>query len=183
MTEDLTPEANDAIAATEVADETADTVIETDEETPDAPVEDDADDLASLPPERLAKLLREKRAAESSTRGRLRDAEAQVERLTEVARTAQRGQVSEAAHRLRALPSAVSDVVDKIDVAAVLGDDGAIDSQKLDDAIEALFVTRPHWKMPNVPGRSGMTNPGGENGYSHSRLKDQKATWSDVLAP
>jgi hypothetical protein len=183
MTDDLNPETIEPDEATEASEETPDVAIEPGEEATDAAVEEDADDLASLPPERLAKLLREKRAAERSARARLGEADEKIARLTETARAAQRGQVTEAAHRLRALPSAVADVVDRIDFAEVLGDDGGIDSQKLDDAIEAVFVTRPHWKMPTISGRSGMSNPGGDSGYTHSRLKDQKATWSDVLTP
>ncbi|SMH45387.1 hypothetical protein SAMN06295885_2528 [Rathayibacter oskolensis] len=191
MTDDLTPETIEPDETTEVPDETSDTVepdaetsdtVEPDAETTDAPDEEEADNLASLPPERLAKLLREKRAAEASARGRLRDADAEIARLTETARAAQRGQVAEAANRLRALPTAVADVVDRIDITSVLGEDGSIDREKLNDAIEALFVTRPHWKMPKVSTRSGPGIAGGESGYEHSRLREQKATWSDVLS-
>lgn len=132
------------------------------------------DDLAALPSERLAEMVRDKRKAEASLRTRLREVES--ERDTAAGRvTAWQGdQFAELAKKGRVVESAVGDVAGLVPLESVLDDAGLIDAGKVDAALMTIRQDRPHLFVQ--VGASGAESFGGANGTNV-----QPVSWSDVL--
>ncbi|MGY1551605.1 hypothetical protein ACW5CM_07435 [Microbacterium sp. A588] len=131
------------------------------------------DDLAALPSERLAEMLRDKRKAEAAVRSRLREVE--TERDTAAARvtTWQGERFAALAKDGRVVQSAVKDVATLVPLESVLDDAGLVDPEKVTAALDGLRQERPH--LFQQVGASGADSFGGANGVP------QPVSWSDVL--
>lgn len=141
-----------------------------------APVESQEapeDQLLGLPVEKLAAMVREKRKAEASVRAKLRDAEAERDRLSGAVTGYQRRAFADAAKGAQMQESALDDVLAVVDLEAVLGEDGTVDAAKVHDALGELRKSKPHYFR--VPGRSGGDFTGG--GF----IVPPSSQWSDVL--
>lgn len=142
-------------------------------EAPETP-ESSEDQLLGLPVEKLAAMVREKRKAEASVRAKLRDAEAERDRLSGAVSGYQRRAFAEAAKGAQMQESALDDVLAVVDLEAVLGEDGTVDAAKAQKALGELRKSKPHY-FKAVPMRSGGDITGG--GYA-VRPSSQ---WADVL--
>lgn len=139
------------------------------EETPE-------DQLLSLPVEKLAAMLRDKRKAEATVRARLRDAEEQRDKLTGSVSAFQRQAFAQAAKGHRMQESALEDVLGAVDLASMLGDDGTVDPEKVGPALEELRKTKPHYfQARSIPAGRADTS-----GASMGEPRAQ-ASWGDVL--
>jgi len=143
-------------------------------ETQDDQIVDD--ELAKLPPERLAEMLRAKRKAEATVRGKLRDTETERDTFAGTVASFQTGKLHELAKAGGVLDSALADVDTQLKVEELLGEDGTIDTEKVTAALAALKTASPHYfpQVPFVPSRSGS---GEHQGGTHP----SKASWGDVL--
>lgn len=147
-----------------------------DETMNDEAVEPTDDQLAQVPAEKLAHMLREKRRSEGNYRTQLREAEVERDRLTDVVKGYQRARFGELARGRRVRPvldSALEDVVEKVDVGELLGEDGQLDEEKVNTALDELSRSKPHFFRQ--PGRSS-----GEGGSPHVDVPED-ASWGDVL--
>ncbi|MGO2773957.1 MAG: hypothetical protein ACTIB2_11190 [Brachybacterium tyrofermentans] len=134
------------------------------------------DQLAQLPPEKLAQMVREKRQAEGRYRTQLREAEAERDRLAETVQGYQRSTFEEFARGRKVLDSAVDDVADKVNVAELLGEDGRLDEERAGAALEELRTSRPHY-FEAAPRKSSADFTGSAAGQG-----DESASWSNILA-
>lgn len=128
------------------------------------------DNLAELAPEKLAGMVRDKRKAEASVRSKLRDTEAERDKLAEAVTGFRRQAFAEAAKAARVQDSAVDDVLNAVDLEAVLAEDGTIDGAKVSEAVGALRKSHPHYFKP----ASSFSAEGGAP-------MPPDASWSDVL--
>lgn len=134
------------------------------------------DELATLPAERLAAMLRDKRKAEATVRGKLRDAEAQRDALAGTVAGFQTEALHGVAKTAGVLPSALSDLAQHVPLESVLGEGGLLDAGKAAEALAALKLEKPHF-FPAVP-RMSSADFGGSisEGASYG-----ETTWHDVL--
>lgn len=144
-----------------------------DENTNDQELADDQ--LAQLPAERLAQMLRDKRKSEGGYRTQLREAEAERDRLSDAVAGFQRARFDEFARGRKVLDSAVEDVAEKVNVAELLGDDGTVDEEKAGAALDELRTSKPHFfervaRSSSVDFTGSTTGPGGES-----------TSWGDIL--
>lgn len=135
------------------------------------------DQLAALPAERLAAMLREKRKAEASYRTKLRDVEAERDALAGKVTGYQSAAFSKFAVGERVLPAALEDVAAKVDLSTLLGEDGQLDQAKAKTALAELRTAKPHYFAP-IPGASGVDF----SGSSGEPPKRPEASWADVLS-
>lgn len=133
------------------------------------------DQLAQLPAEKLAQMLREKRRSEGSYRTQLREAEAERDRLSEAVAGYQRARFVEFARGRKVLASAVEDVAEKVNVSELLGEDGAVDEKKAGAALDELRKEKPHFFQQ--PQKASTVD------YSNYRAEphDESASWGDIL--
>ena len=131
------------------------------------------DDLAALPAERLAEMLREKRRAEAAVRSRLREVETERDALTERVTTWQGDRFAELAKSGRVVESAVKDVQALVPLETVLDDAGLVDAEKVSAALIDLRQERPHLFQQVTA--SGPDSFGGANGFT------QPVSWADVI--
>jgi hypothetical protein len=134
------------------------------------------DELATLPAERLAAMLRDKRKAEATVRGKLRDAEAQRDALVGTVSGFQKEALNGVAKTAGVLPSALSDLALHVPLESVLGEGGLLDTEKATAALTELKVSKPHF-FPASVGASG-TNFAGGSGEIYG---GGEASWGDVL--
>lgn len=132
--------------------------------------------LATLPAEKLAAMLRDKRKAEAALRARLRDTEAERDRLAEKVTGQQARDLDVAATSAGLRPEALADLHQHVKLEEVTADDGAIDPAKLEAALGALKAERPHYFA--TPGASAVNHAGG----SGEAPAAYEASWTDVLA-
>lgn len=137
------------------------------------------DDLAGVPAERLAAMLRDKRKAEQAVRGRLRDAEADRDRLAASVQAFQSRALMQAAKAAGVIESALDDLPGRLNVTDLLGEDGTLDDDKTTAALDGLKTARPHWFGLGRPTRSGVELSGGTGEPSTSA---PAASWADVLS-
>lgn len=135
--------------------------------------QDGEDNLAELAPEKLAGMVRDKRKAEANVRGKLRDAEAERDKLAEAVTGFRRQAFSEAAKAARVQDTAVDDVLKVVDLETVLAEDGTIDSEKVTEAVRGLQKTHPHYFKPVGASTIAQGSAPGGDGLD--------ASWSDVL--
>jgi hypothetical protein len=134
------------------------------------------DELATLPAERLAAMLRDKRKAEATVRGKLRDAEAQRDALAGTVSGFQKEALTGVAKTAGVLPSALADLALHVPLESVLGEGGLLDAEKATAALTELKVSKPHF-FPAMAGASGANFGGG----SGERYSAGGASWGDVL--
>lgn len=133
------------------------------------------DQLAQLPAERLAQMLREKRKSEGNYRTQLREVEAERDKLSETVSGYQRASFGEFAREKRVRDSAVDDVAEKVNVAELLDDTGRLDQEKAAAALDELSRAKPHFfeqapKVSSVDFTGSTAESGGES-----------ASWGDIL--
>ncbi len=131
--------------------------------------------LATLPADRLAAMVRDKRKAEASLRARLRDTEAERNRLAEQVTGQQWRDLDTAATKAGIRPEALADLHQHVKLEELTADDGAIDPGKLDAALTGLKSDRPHYFVS--PGASTVDHAGGAG----EPAPPYQASWSDVL--
>lgn len=134
------------------------------------------DELATLPAERLAAMLRDKRKAEATVRGKLRDAEAQRDALAGTVSGFQKEALNGVATTAGVLPSALADLALHVPLESVLGEGGLLDAEKATVALTGLRATKPHF-FPAPAGSSGANFAGG----SGETYGGTQASWGDVL--
>ena len=113
-------------------------------------------------------------------RRQLRDTKAERDALSERLSTLQRRE----AERLAAehLADGADVWRDGLDVAALLDDDGNIDSAKVADAAQAARNAHPHWAAPRVPKRNPAGRGSFRSGGTGRSPHDVGATsWQKVL--
>lgn len=135
--------------------------------------QDGEDNLAELAPEKLAGMVRDKRKAEANVRGKLRDAEAERDKLAEAVNGFRRQAFSEAAKAARVQDTAVDDVLKVVDLETVLAEDGTIDAAKVTEAVRGLQKTHPHYFKPVGASTIAQGSAPAGDGLD--------ASWSDVL--
>ncbi|WP_454115473.1 hypothetical protein [Microbacterium lacticum] len=137
----------------------------------------EGDDLANVPPERLAQMVRDKRRAEAAVRQKLRDVEA-AHGVLETAVTGFRArQVRTAAAGAGALAEALDDVVAALSVDDILADDGTVDDAGLTAALAELRKLKPfYWPTSRLPPRSSP-----DSQHTGMTYAAKPATWGDVL--
>lgn len=135
--------------------------------------EEQEDNLLELPPEKLAGMVRDKRKAEASVRSKLREAEAERDRLSGTVSGFRRQAFAAAAKESKVQDSAIEDVLGAVNIDDVLGEDGTVDAEKVEQSLEGLRRSHPHYfhQMPRSSGSAEGGAPGGFEG----------ASWSDVL--
>jgi hypothetical protein len=136
------------------------------------PADEQEDNLAELAPEKLAGMVRDKRKAEANVRGKLRETEAERDKLAEAVTGFRRQAFAEAAKAARVQDSAVDDVLNAVSLEAVLAEDGTIDAGKVSEAVGTLRKSHPHYfkQASSFSAQGGA--PGGDG---------LDASWSDVL--
>lgn len=134
------------------------------------------DELATLPAERLAAMLRDKRKAEATVRGKLRDAEAQRDTLAASVLGFQQEALRAAAAKSGMVATALPDLGTHVPLESVLGEDGLLDPVKAETALAGLKTSRPHF-FPAAASASGASFAGG----SGERYGAGEASWGDVL--
>lgn len=134
------------------------------------------DELAALPAERLAAMLRDKRKAEATVRGKLRDAETQRDALAGTVSGFQKEALAGVATKAGVLPSALADLALHVPLESVLGEGGLLDTDKATAALTDLRVSKPHF-FPASAGASGASF----TGSSGERHVAAEASWGDVL--
>jgi hypothetical protein len=134
------------------------------------------DELATLPAERLAAMLRDKRKAEATVRGKLRDAEAQRDALAGTVSGFQKEALNGVASKAGVLPSALADLALHVPLESVLGEGGLLDTDKATAALTELKVSKPHF-FPASVGTSGPDFSGG----SGEHYGAGETSWGAVL--
>lgn len=138
-------------------------------------VEPTDDQLAQLPAERLAQMLREKRRSEGGYRTQLREAEAERDRLAEAVQGYQRASFDEFARGRKVLDSAVEDVLEKVNVAELLGEDGRLDEERAGKALEELRASKPHFfEAASARSSADFTGSTADQG-------EKSASWGAIL--
>lgn len=135
------------------------------------------DELAKLPPERLAQMLRDKRKAEATVRGKLRDTETERDTLAGTVSSFQKGKLHELAKAGGVLESALPDLDTHLKPEEMLGEDGTIDSEKVTAALAELKTERPHY-FPQISHTSGSPS----YGHTGAIYNGQATSWGDVLS-
>lgn len=133
------------------------------------------DELATLPAERLAAMLRDKRKAEATVRGKLRDAEAERDGLKGTVAGFQTEALHGVARTEGVLPSALSDLAQHVPLESVLGEGGLLDTEKATAALKELRASKPHF-FPGPAPSSGSNFVGGGEWPTGG-----EASWADVL--
>lgn len=138
------------------------------------PETEDTTDLSTVPPERLAQMLKDKRKAEASLRQRLRDAEARADRAEQTMTGWQREAFTAQATEAGVAKTALADLDGHVDLAELVGDDGLLDAAKTKQALDGLRKDRPH--LFTQQGGTGDGQFTGAQGHPEA-----EATWADVL--
>ena len=133
------------------------------------------DQLATLPADRLASMLRDKRRAEADVRARLRDAEAERDQLRTAVTGWQRAKLTELATHAGVAPTALGDLDTAVQLDSVLDDAGLIDAGKANAALTQLRNDKPHLF------RQGVTTSGVESFTGGQTAAASEASWADVL--
>lgn len=136
-------------------------------------VPEQEDNLAELPPEKLAGMVRDKRKAEASVRSKLREAEAERDKLAGTVTGFRRQAFAATAAASKVQESAMDDVLGAVGLDNVLGDDGTVDAEKVQESLQALRRSHPHYFEP-IPKASSIGQGGAPAGF-------EGASWSDVL--
>lgn len=136
-------------------------------------VPDEQDNLLELPPEKLAGMVRDKRKAEASVRSKLREAEAERDKLAGAVTGFRRQAFAATAAASKVQESAMDDVLGAVGLDNVLGDDGTVDAEKVQESLQALRRSHPHYFEP-IPKASSIGQGGAPAGF-------EGASWSDVL--
>lgn len=131
------------------------------------------DNLLELPPEKLAGMVRDKRKAEASVRSKLREAEAERDKLAGTVTGFRRQSFAAAAKSTQLQDTAVDDALKVVPLEDMLGEDGTVDSAKVKESMQALRRSHPHYFEP-VPKASSIGQGGAPAGF-------EGASWSDVL--
>lgn len=134
------------------------------------------DQLAQLPAEKLAQMLREKRQSEGRYRTQLREVEAERDQLSQTVSGYQRASFDQFARGRNVLDSAVDDVAEKVSFAELLDDSGHVDEQKAGEALDTLRQNKPHYF------EAAAKSSGADFTGSTAAAPVEKATWGDVLA-
>ncbi|MGO3680325.1 hypothetical protein [Brevibacterium aurantiacum] len=134
---------------------------------------DGEDNLAELAPEKLAGMVRDKRKAEANVRGKLREAEAERDKLAGAVTGFRRQAFAATAAASKVQESAMDDVLGAVGLDNVLGDDGTVDAEKVQESLQALRRSHPHYFEP-IPKASSIGQGGAPAGF-------EGASWSDVL--
>ncbi|WP_026820177.1 hypothetical protein [Arthrobacter castelli] len=149
--------------------------VENQEETEQTDETSD-DQLLQLPPEKLVAMVRDKRKAEATYRTKLRDTEAERDKLSETVGGYQKSAFSDFAKSQRVLDSAVDDVAGSLDVSELLDESGQVDQEKATAALEELKQSKPHY-FQRPPMQTGTDRVGGSG---EGNVKPE-ASWGDVL--
>ncbi|PCC58646.1 hypothetical protein CIK58_01525 [Brevibacterium aurantiacum] len=131
------------------------------------------DNLLELPPEKLAGMVRDKRKAEASVRSKLREAEAERDKLAGTVTGFRRQAFAATAAASKVQESAMDDVLGAVGLDNVLGEDGTVDAEKVQESLQALRRSHPHYFEP-IPKASSIGQGGAPAGF-------EGASWSDVL--
>lgn len=135
--------------------------------------QDGEDNLAELAPEKLAGMVRDKRKAEASVRSKLREAEAERDKLAGTVTGFRRQAFAAAAKSTQLQDTAVDDALKVVDLEAVLAEDGTVDAAKVKEAMQGLRKSHPHYfKSVGASTIAQGTAPAGDG---------LDASWSDVL--
>ena len=138
--------------------------------TQDAPEEPEALEREPDDDNRLSKV----RAEAQGLRGRLRDTEAERDGLAERVAAFQRAEVV----RLATGKDQMADGSDLfragVDPASLLGDDGSVDLERVQAAVDDVLDARPHWRHRTSP-KADHSQGGG------SPAADSGPSWADVL--
>ncbi|WP_104177649.1 hypothetical protein [Cryobacterium sp. Y50] len=135
------------------------------------------DQLAQLPAERLAQMLRDKRKAEANVRARLRDVEGERDKLSGVVTGFQRSALNDLATEAGVAPTALTDLDAHLQLDQILGDDGTLDAAKTSAALSSLRSERPHLFT-----QSGAAIASSAESFTGSQTDFQHAaTWGDVI--
>ena len=134
------------------------------------------DDLASVPADRLAAMLRDKRKAEAAVRTRLREAEEARDKLAAGLTAWQSRAFADKARAAGVIDSALEDLPGRVDLASLLTEDGTLDDDKATAALSDLQVGRPHWFVQK-PAKSGPEFAAGTG----EKPSGAAASWSDIL--
>lgn len=155
--------------------EEQDNIVNSDENLPskNGTVPEAEDNLLELPPEKLAGMLRDKRKAEASVRSKLREAEAERDKLAGAVTGFRRQSFAATAAASKVQESAMDDVLGAVGLDNVLGDDGTVDAEKVQESLQALRRSHPHYFEP-IPKASSIGQGGAPAGF-------EGASWSDVL--
>lgn len=137
------------------------------------PGEEQEDNLLELPPEKLAGMVRDKRKAEANVRGKLREAEAERDKLAGTVTGFRRQSFAATAAASKVQESAMDDVLGAVGLDNVLGEDGTVDAEKVQESLQALRRSHPHYFEP-IPKASSIGQGGAPAGF-------EGASWSDVL--
>lgn len=134
------------------------------------------DELERLSPAELARMVRDKRKSEATYRTRLRDVEAELERVRETVTGWQGSELAKLAAAAGVADTALSDVPTHVPLEMVVGDDGLLDTGKVETALETLKAERPHmFQQPQVPATTGAPN---FDGAGESKAA---TSWADVI--
>ncbi|MEQ6898458.1 hypothetical protein [Microbacterium sp. KR10-403] len=136
-----------------------------------------ADDLAALPADRLAAMLREKRRDEASVRDRLRAAKTERDQLAATVQAFQTDALQALAVREGLAATARGDLAQHIPTGEVVDAAGLLDEAAALARIEQLRTDRPHLFVARV----APANTGGTPATGDSRSSGQAASWADVL--
>lgn len=134
---------------------------------------DGEDNLAELAPEKLAGMVRDKRKAEANVRGKLREAEAERDKLAGAVTGFRRQAFAATAAASKVQESAMDDVLGAVGLDNVLGEDGTVDAARVQESLQALRRSHPHYFEP-IPKASSIGQGGAPAGF-------EGASWSDVL--
>ncbi|WP_193086462.1 hypothetical protein [Brevibacterium aurantiacum] len=136
-------------------------------------VPDEQDNLLELPPEKLAGMVRDKRKAEASVRSKLREAEAERDKLAGAVTGFRRQSFAAAAKSTQLQDTALDDALKVVPLEDMLGEDGTVDAAKVKESMQALRRSHPHYFEP-IPKASSIGQGGAPAGF-------EGASWSDVL--
>lgn len=134
------------------------------------------DELAKLPPDRLAQMLRDKRKAEASLRGRLRDTEGERDTLAGAVSGYQENALNDLATQAGAAPTALDDLRGHLPLDQLMGEDGNLDTEKVSEALATLKGARPHLFI-----QSGATVASGVGSFTSGDDTTATPTWGDVI--
>jgi len=141
-----------------------------------APEQGQTDNLVELGAEKLAAMLRDKRRDEAAVRSRLKDAEAERDKLATTVQGFQGDALWSHAKDAGVVESARADLERAVPLADVLGDDGLVDAGKVSAAVQGLRETHRHYFTP-PSARSGGDLSGGTGEVPAAT----QASWGDVI--
>lgn len=134
------------------------------------------DQLEQLSQADLARMVREKRKSEAGYRTRLRDVEAERDQLRSTVTEWQSAELVELATAAGVAKTALGDVAAHVPLESVVGENGVLDSAKIDDALKALKAERPH-----LFEKRGADLGTGAESFGGSGDEQRTASWADVL--